>query len=146
MTAALHSGLARPQRRRWAQILLWGVAPVIGLAYQIASEIAAKALAGLPFGAAWARRAAELPSVWSAIGLEIIGLIVWLVVLSEFSLGQAFSISAMSYILVIGVSWVVFHEPASWLQVIGGASILTGIWVIAKDAPPPTSTSSSNEG
>ena len=136
MSATIHTPGAGPVRRRWAQALLWCVAPAIGLFYQIASEIAANRLAGHPFDADWLALAMRMPWVWTAIALEVIGLVVWLVVLSEFTLGAAFSISALSYVLVIAASWLVFHEPASWLQVLGGGAILAGIWAIATDGAP----------
>ena len=59
-----------------------------------------------------------------------------MIVLAEMKLGAAFSLSALSYILVILASWTVFREPADVMQVLGGAAILAGVWMIGRDDLP----------
>ncbi len=139
MTALATPHAETSPRRHWARALLWCAMPVLGLGYQISSQISANALARYPFGAGWIGEAVAMPSVWAAVGFELVGLVTWVIVLSEFTLSAAYSVSALNYVLVIGASWIIFHEPSTWLQILGGAAILTGIWIIAngsEEAPP----------
>ena len=55
-----------------------------------------------------------------------------MVVLAELSLSAAFPMTAAGYVLVIGMGWTVLGEPVSWLQVIGGAAILGGAWLLGQ--------------
>jgi drug/metabolite transporter (DMT)-like permease len=50
-------------------------------------------------------------------------------------LSAAFPMSAVSYVMIIVAGWTVFGEPASLLQVAGGAIILAGIWMIGRSEP-----------
>ena len=120
----------RALRRRRALWLLWVALPLVGLGAQIASKLAADALNGEAWGWLLAARALTLPAAWAAACFELVGLCAWMVILSEISLSAAFSISALSYVLVIASSWTLFREPISALQIVGGAAILTGVWLI----------------
>jgi multidrug transporter EmrE-like cation transporter len=119
-------------RRRRALWLLWLALPLAGLGFQIAAKRIADALLGAPWDWALAARALRLPETWVALGCELGGLGAWMVILSEISLGAAFSISALSYVLVIGASWTLFGEPVAALQILGGGAILTGVWLIGR--------------
>ena len=63
--------------------------------------------------------------------------------LSRFVLffSRAFPLSAVSYILILTVSWLVFEESISLLQLIGSGLILAGVWLIStagREALPET--------
>ena len=60
-----------------------------------------------------------------------------MVVLAEFQLSEAFTISAVGYVLVIAVSWTVFGEPAGPSQIIGASAILVGVWLIGRGEGAP---------
>jgi drug/metabolite transporter (DMT)-like permease len=128
--ALLETG--RESRRRRALWLLWLALPLVGLGFQIAAKLAAESLRGEAWGWALVARAARLPALWAAVLFELGGLGAWMVILSEISLSEAFSISALSYVLVIAASWGLFREPVTALQVVGGAAILTGVWLIGR--------------
>ena len=130
MSASALLDTGRTPRRRRALWLLWIALPLLGLGYQIASKIAAEALLGVEWGWALCSRALMLPAMWAAVLCELVGLAAWMVILSEIPLSSAFSISALSYVLVVGASWTLFREPIAALQVVGGAAILTGVWLI----------------
>jgi multidrug transporter EmrE-like cation transporter len=127
---------AAPGRRRAALWALCGVLPFLTLAYQISAKEAAKGLAGTPFGAAWFAVLVNNHWAQALLGFEVVSFAAWMVVLAEMKLSAAFSLSALSYILVILASWTVFHEPADLMQVLGGAAILTGVWMIGRDDLP----------
>lgn len=117
-------------RRHGAVWALWCALPLLGLGYQIAAKETASALAHVPFGPAWLTQAAGLAWGRALLALEIASFAAWMVVLSEMKLSAAFPLSAVSYVLVILASWTLFDEPASILQIIGGAAILSGVWLI----------------
>jgi drug/metabolite transporter (DMT)-like permease len=131
MSAPALAATHDPERRRRALWLLWIALPLTGLGYQVASKLAAEALPG-DWGWAVLPQAARLPALWAAVLFELAGLAAWMVILSEITLSAAFSISALSYVLVIGTSWTFFREPIAALQVVGGAAILTGVWLIGR--------------
>ena len=37
---------------------------------------------------------------------------------------------------MILASWTVFHEPVDVMQILGGAAILAGVWMIGSDDLP----------
>jgi drug/metabolite transporter (DMT)-like permease len=132
MSAPAWVDTGRRPRQRLAQWLLWVALPLTALGYQIASKLAADALLGQDWGFALVGRALMLPTLWAAVLCELVGLGAWMVILSEISLSAAFSISALSYVLVIAASWSVFRESITALQLAGGAAILTGVWLIGR--------------
>jgi drug/metabolite transporter (DMT)-like permease len=136
MTIWSHQRLAGSGRRRAALWALCGLLPFLTLAYQISAKEASKALAGTPFGPEWLGILAHNPWAQALVGFEIVSFAAWMVVLAEMKLSAAFSLSALSYILVILASWTVFHEPADLMQVVGGAAILAGVWMIGRDDLP----------
>lgn len=123
-------------RRRWAIRLVWIAVPLLSLGYQIAAKETAGALEGLPFGMQWLRGLLALPWGWALVGFELAAFVAWMVVLTEIKLSEAFPLSAISYVLVIVASWTLFHETGDTLQVLGGAAILAGVWLIGRKADP----------
>ena len=119
-------------RGRWARRLLFLALPLLGLAYQLTAKETADAMGGTPFGVRWVLTALTLHWTQAMIALEIVGFGVWMVVLSEVKLSEAFPLSALSYVLVVVASWTLFHEPGSVLQVVGGAAILAGVWLVGR--------------
>lgn len=133
MTIWSHARIAGSPRRRLALWALCGALPFLTLAYQICAKQAARALAVTPFGLEWIGALLRNPWAQALLGFEIVSFGAWMVVLAEMKLSAAFSLSALSYILVIVASWTVFREPADGMQVLGGAAILAGVWMIGAD-------------
>lgn len=119
-------------RSRWARRLLFVALPLLGLAYQLTAKETAMAMSGTPFGSQWILTALTLHWTQAMIGLEIVSFAVWMVVLSEVKLSEAFPLSALSYVLVVLTSWTLFHEHGGVLQVLGGAAILAGVWLVGR--------------
>ena len=76
--------------------------------------------------------AVRMPSVQILLVCEVASFVAWMTVLSEMPLSAAFPLSAVSYVLIIAASAVVFHEPVGLLQVLGSLAILTGVWLIGR--------------
>lgn len=119
-------------RGRWARRLLFLALPLLGLAYQLTAKETADAMGGAPFGLPWVLTALTLHWTQAMIALEIVSFGVWMVVLSEVKLSEAFPLSALSYVLVVVASWTLLHEPGGVLQVLGGAAILAGVWLVGR--------------
>ncbi len=121
-------------RRRFGPAILFAILPMLTLAYQLTAKTSANQLAQARFDLSWLATAASMPSVQLLVALEIAAFVAWMKVLSEMPLSAAFPLSAVSYVLIIGASVVVLHEPLSLLQVIGGLAILLGVLLIGYGA------------
>lgn len=116
---------------------LWIGIPLFNCLAQIFVKLAADSALHLPgAGLAWVVSAALSPWMLAAIAVEIACFFLWIEVLAEFELSRAFPISALSYVLVIAASWLLFEEPFSLLQLFGSALILTGVWAITTASMP----------
>jgi multidrug transporter EmrE-like cation transporter len=117
-------------RARAARPLVWLAMPLMALVNQYLAVRTAQALAGQPFGLSWLAAAIRSPWVQGWIGCEIVTLAIWMVVLSNLSLSAAFPMTALGYVLVIGMGWTLFAEPVTLAEIIGGAAILAGVWML----------------
>ncbi|RCS21653.1 transporter [Phyllobacterium salinisoli] len=118
--------------------LLWIGIPVFNTLAQIFVKFAAEDANGLAAtGWTWVVQAATSPWMLAAFAVEIACFFIWIKVLADFDLSRAFPLSAISYVLIVGVSWLWFREPASVLQLVGSGLILGGVWMIGTaDAMP----------
>jgi drug/metabolite transporter (DMT)-like permease len=117
-------------RAKAARPLLWLAMPLMAVVNQYLAERTAHALLGRPFGPGWLAAAIRIPWVQAWIGCEIVTFAVWMVVLSNLSLSAAFPMTALGYVLVIGMGWTVLGEPVTIAEVVGGAAILAGVWLL----------------
>ncbi|HEX3699760.1 MAG TPA: hypothetical protein VHV27_03710 [Phenylobacterium sp.] len=124
-------------RARAARPLLWGAMPLMAVVNQYLAERTAHALLGQPFGLGWLAAAIRSPWVQGWIGCEILTFSVWMVVLSNLSLSAAFPMTALGYVLVIGMGWTVLGEPVTLAEIAGGAAILAGVWLLGEGEARP---------
>jgi multidrug transporter EmrE-like cation transporter len=122
-------------RRRLSLWALCGVLPFLSLGYQIAAKETALAMSQTAFGWGWLAHLVRQPWAQGLLLLEIASFAAWMTALSEMKLSAAFPMSAVGYVLIIVTGWTLFHEPAGLLQVVGGAIILSGIWLIGRSEP-----------
>ena len=123
---------------RRVRLGLWALCallPILGLGYQVAAKETAQALAQTHFGVAWLAELLRQPWAAALLAFEIASFAAWMTVLARLRLSAAFPLTALGYVLIIGVSWTVFHEPASAAQVVGGGVILAGVWMIGRGEP-----------
>lgn len=124
------SAVAISRRGRRARRLVWLAMPALAVINQYLAMRTAQALSRQELGLAWLGRAAASPWVHAWIACEILTFAVWMTVLSGLSLSAAFPMTALGYVLVIGLGWIGFGEPATWAQALGGAAILAGVWLL----------------
>lgn len=124
----------------------WLLVPILNALQQIFLKQSASALAGAPGG--WLDALFTSPWFALAIAAEIACFGIWMTVLAEMDLSAAFPLSAISYVLIMGIAWFVYGEPVTWLEMVGSALILAGVWCIAGAMPADrdTSPSTSVEG
>jgi len=120
--------------RRLGKRLPWIVLPGLILGFQLAARMVAEQLRGVAFDWGWISIAAQSPWLWIAVACEAASLSLWMTILSEASLSAAFPMTAVAYALVIGVSWVALREPFAPLDLVGSVCILSGIYLIGRDA------------
>ena len=135
MTIWTQAGGPSALRKRIALWALCVALPILSLGYQIAARETAQALSQTAFGWPWLAQLVRLPWAQGLLVLEIASFAAWMTALSEMKLSAAFPMSAAGYVLIIATGWTVFHEPASLAQVVGGAVILAGIWMIGRSEP-----------
>lgn len=114
-----------------ARPLVWLAMPVMGVINQYLAVRTARALTGAPFDLTWLGHAIASPWVQVWIICEIVTFAVWMVVLSDLSISAAFPMTAVGYVLVIGLAWAVFGERVTAAELVGGAAIITGVWLLA---------------
>lgn len=111
--------------------LLWALIPIFSTLYQFFSKLTAHHMEGTDFGLIWLTHATSTPWIWAALVSEIASFIIWMKILSVHDLSKAFPLSAISYVLVLCIGWFFFDETILPLQILGGALILAGVWMIA---------------
>ncbi len=126
-----------PHRRRLALWALCGVMPILGLAYQVAAKKTALAMESTRFGFEWLALLVRQPWAQAMLALEVCAFAAWMTVLSEMKLSAAFPLTVIAYVLIVAASWFFFPEPADLMQIIGGAIILGGIWLMGRSEPEP---------
>ena len=71
------------------------------------------------------------PLVMAGFALYGLGMICWLIALSQVELGYAYPFISLSYVLILIASKVLFREELSGMKLFGVASICLGVIVIA---------------
>lgn len=142
MSIWTHPGGRSPMRRKLALWALCGALPLLSLGYQIAAKTTGDVLAAVPFGPAWLSLLLRQPSLLVLLLIEVASFAAWMTALAEMKLSAAFPMLAIGYVFVIVAGWTLFHEPASLVQILGGAVILAGVWLIGRPDTQRTSAGS----
>jgi drug/metabolite transporter (DMT)-like permease len=112
--------------------LLFAVLTVIAVASQLLLRRATLALGGAPAGWSGLPRfigqAALSPWIYAAAGLQLVGYVVWLVIVAREKLGVATAtIGAGFYVLMALSAWLIYGEALSPLQWVGIALVTCGV-------------------
>lgn len=85
----------------------------------------------------WLMAAVLSPSIISAIAIQGIGFLVWVVVVSRVKLGVAFAISgSLFYFLIALSSWVIYGEKLAVAQWAGICLIAGGVLLMTLTGKP----------
>ena len=110
---------------------LWIGLPVLSALFQASAKMLAAEMRDIPFSWSWLVQATHSP--WAVVVLmsELLSFVLWLNVLTNVPLSKAFPITAVAYIAIELMSWMLFKEPVMPLQIIGSALILAGVWFVS---------------
>lgn len=122
--------------RRLAHALAMFVMPALAGATQFLAERTAHVVEGQPFGVAWLIKVARSAPAQMWLGVEVVALLAWLTALGELKVSEAFPLTAVEYVVVVAIGWVLFREPVTAAQVAGGLAILVGVWLLGREPEP----------
>jgi drug/metabolite transporter (DMT)-like permease len=112
--------------------LLFAVFTILAVASQLLLRRATIALGGAPAG--WSAlphfigQAALSPWIYAAGGLQVLGYVLWLVIVAREKLGVATAtIGAGFYVLMALSAWLIYGEALSPLQWVGIALVTCGV-------------------
>jgi drug/metabolite transporter (DMT)-like permease len=110
---------------------LWIGLPVLSALFQASTKMLAAEMRHTPFSWSWLVQATHSP--WAVVVLmsELLSFVLWLNVLTNVPLSKAFPITAVAYIAIELMSWMLFKEPLMPLQIIGSTLILAGVWFVS---------------
>lgn len=117
--------------RRNTLPLWWLAIPVLTVLIQFANKMIAVRTAGIPFGPLWFEQVLRSP--WTALMIleQAISLFLWLRILSTVQVSKALPLTAVSYILIIAMSYVLLGETIKVAEIGGTVLILAGVAMIA---------------
>jgi drug/metabolite transporter (DMT)-like permease len=64
------------------------------------------------------------------LGIYAVGTCFWALCLGYLDLSYAYPFTGLTYVLVLGISWLLFHESMSWQRVVGVLLICAGVALI----------------
>lgn len=112
---------------------LWLLMPLLGLGNQYLAVRTAQALEGAAPGWAWIAAAVRIPFVQAWAGLELVTFVIWMGVLTRLKLSAAFPMTALGYVLILGMGWILFGEAMTRWQLVGSGAILLGVWLLGDE-------------
>ncbi|HEV2271229.1 MAG TPA: hypothetical protein VGR92_17385 [Steroidobacteraceae bacterium] len=117
--------------------LLFAALTIIAVVSQLLLRRATIALGGAPAGWSGLPRfigqAALSPWIYAAVGLQLVGYVLWLAIVASEKLGVATAtLGAGFYVLMALSAWVVYGESLSPLQWIGITLVTCGVACIAQ--------------
>lgn len=96
-------------------------------------KVGALAPEGLPLAKPMAMAAILLnPWVLSAFFAAFLASVCWMAALSRMPLSKAYPFTAVSFPLILFLSWWLFREPLSVWKIVGTLLICSGIFVISR--------------
>src|SRR4029453_10189721 len=108
---------------------------LLGVVGQLVLKAGVSSLGPLGLGdnrvVATLRRVLLQPWIVAGFALYGLGMVFWLVALSQVELGYAYPFISLSYVLILLASWAFFGEEMSAMKLLGVASICLGVFVIA---------------
>lgn len=115
---------------------LWLMVPVLNTLQQVFLKQSAATVSGTSYH--WLDQLLTSPWFALAVVAEVACFGIWMTVLSEVDLSAAFPLSAVSYVLIMGIAWIAYGEPIGLTQLLGSVLILTGAWFVtgSGDAEP----------
>lgn len=108
---------------------MWLLLPLCTVLYHIAAKETGSCWRGASPGAAL-RCMLHAPWFGVMVISDIGGFVAWMHVLRKMQLSAAFPMSAISYVIVMAISWSFYREAIGLSQVLGSVFIVAGVFLI----------------
>jgi multidrug transporter EmrE-like cation transporter len=115
-------------------LAFWALFIVLDTSTQIAFKTASQSVEGLSFGLGFLRVALSTPALWVTILCYIGTFIAWMAVLMRMDLNRAFPLTALAFVTVPLLAFVLFGEQLPTLRVMGIGVIIAGVILIGWEA------------
>ena len=127
------------QRPRKTLAFAWVALVAIEITTQLSLKFAGRVTGGFDFSAHAFALAVTCGWLWIAVCSYCAGFLAWMTILGHSDLSRAFPTSAIVFVAVLLVSWLVLHESIGAVQFIGAGVIVAGILLLGRDGPvaPP---------
>lgn len=129
----------RPVRQRPRKLLIaaWIALVAIEIVTQLSLKFAGNVTGSFDFSAHAFALALGSGWLWLAIASYCSGFFAWMLILRHSDLSRAFPTSAIVFVAIMLISWLVLHEPIGAIQLLGAAVIVAGILQLGHDRPVP---------
>jgi drug/metabolite transporter (DMT)-like permease len=77
-------------------------------------------------------KAITSPFIISGLGLYFISSLVWLVVISREELSFVQPLTALSYVIIVFLSWFLFKENVGLVRILGVLAISLGVFLVSR--------------
>ena len=74
----------------------------------------------------------SMKTIWLGLGAMTVGLIVWLVALSQGDLSVVFPLGSLQYLLILVASWLLLDEKIDLSKCVGTILVILGVVFIVK--------------
>lgn len=119
---------------------MWLLLPLCTVLYHIAAKETGSCWQGTGTGTGTgAALRCMLHAPWFRVMVisDVGGFIAWMYVLRRMKLSAAFPMSAISYVIVMAISWWFYREAFGASQIIGSALIIAGVFLIGGASESP---------
>jgi multidrug transporter EmrE-like cation transporter len=111
-------------------IMFWSVFLTLDTSTQLAFKAASQAVEGQSFGFGFLRVALSTPALWITILCYIATFVAWMAVLTRMDLNRAFPLTALTYVTVPLLAFILFGEQLPALRIVGIGVIIAGVVLI----------------
>jgi drug/metabolite transporter (DMT)-like permease len=114
--------------------MLWSAIPFFETLSQIFMNFASHAPDITAFGRAWILQMAYSTWFWGSLLSDLCCFLCWMAILKHAKLSVAFPLSSICFVTVLLAGWGIFHEPLTLQHWLGTAFIMSGIYLVSKEA------------
>ena len=107
-----------------------GLFVALDTATQVAFKAASESVENVDFGLRFIEIALATPALWVTVLCYVGTFIVWMAVLMRMDLNRAFPLTALTYVTVPSLAYMLLGEQLPPLRVAGIAVIITGVCMI----------------
>ena len=73
------------------------------------------------------------PYIILSLTLTLLAGLMWMIAMTKFDISYAYPFTALSFVLIFILSFILFNEPISWQKIVGLGFIMIGIVVASQN-------------